>query len=348
MKIYQTAGDDAQLFAEKHIQFIRKGLVDEGLPEPYVSLDASRPWLIYWSLHALDLLDVQQLDDAELCFRAAQTILACQSPSFGGFGGGVHKEFPQISHLAPTYASLLSLAVLGSSNAWAQVDCINLKSWLMRLKCLDGPFRMHEPDGEVDVRAVYCAIVAGKLTDTWDDELERGVLNWLAQCQTWEGGFGGSPGAEAHGGYTFCALAAAVLLNNHNLTRDSFNIPRLIAWLTSQQVADVGGFRGRTHKLVDSCYSFWQGACFRLLHSLDPATNATALLNTSALQKYILTACQCTATGGLRDKPGKHPDFYHTCYALSGLTITLPDQPIDARFNLRAGKAERMIAFFEK
>lgn len=24
--------------------------------------------------------------------------------------------------------------------------------------------------------------------------------------------------------------------------------------------------------------------------------------------------------GGLRDKPGKLPDFYHTCYCLSGLS----------------------------
>lgn len=25
--------------------------------------------------------------------------------------------------------------------------------------------------------------------------------------------------------------------------------------------------------------------------------------------------------GGLRDKPGKRRDFYHTCYCLSGLTV---------------------------
>ena len=31
-----------------------------------------------------------------------------------------------------------------------------------------------------------------------------------------------------------------------------------------------GGFRGRTNKLVDGCYSFWQGGLFPLLHSLQP------------------------------------------------------------------------------
>jgi protein farnesyltransferase subunit beta len=32
------------------------------------------------------------------------------------------------------------------------------------------------------------------------------------RCQNWEGGIGGVPGMEAHGGYTFCGLAALVIL----------------------------------------------------------------------------------------------------------------------------------------
>ena len=31
-----------------------------------------------------------------------------------------------------------------------------------------------------------------------------------------------------------------------------------------------GGFAGRTHKLVDGCYTFWQGALFPLLQRLQP------------------------------------------------------------------------------
>ena len=26
--------------------------------------------------------------------------------------------------------------------------------------------------------------------------------------------------------------------------------------------------------------------------------------------------------GGLKDKPGKHRDFYHTCYSLSGFSLS--------------------------
>lgn len=35
----------------------------------------------------------------------------------------------------------------------------------------------------------------------------------MFRCQTYEGGFGGTPGSEAHGGYTFCAVAGLAILN---------------------------------------------------------------------------------------------------------------------------------------
>ena len=39
------------------------------------------------------------------------------------------------------------------------------------------------------------------------------------------------------------------------------------------------------------------------------------------LQKYLLMCCQ-DKEGGMKDKPRKHRDFYHTCYALSGLSVS--------------------------
>ena len=35
---------------------------------------------------------------------------------------------------------------------------------------------------------------------------------------------------------------------------------------------------------------------------------------------YVLLCGQDHEYGGLRDKPGKSSDYYHTCYALSGLS----------------------------
>jgi len=96
--------------------------------------------------------------------------------------------------------------------------------------------------------------------------------------------------------------------------------------------AELGGFKGRTNKLVDGCYSWWCGGAFAILEALRlteknieatviiDSLNAPAALgeeqhdewvdidessfNRKALQEYILLAGQHPA-GGLRDKPPK-------------------------------------------
>lgn len=44
-------------------------------------------------------------------------------------------------------------------------------------------------------------------------ELTYGVKEFILSCQTYEGGFGGYPCTEAHGGYTYCAVASLSILN---------------------------------------------------------------------------------------------------------------------------------------
>merc|ERR1712232_1045082 len=100
----------------------------------------------------------------------------------------------------------------------------------------------------------------------------------------------------------------------------------LLNWAVKRQMQLEGGFCGRTNKLVDSCYSFWQGALFPLLYEAfrqqgdraPPLPDRHAWFSPTPLQTYVLLACQ-HGTGGLRDKPGKSADFYHTCYAISGI-----------------------------
>lgn len=83
-------------------------------------------------------------------------------------------------------------------------------------------------------------------------------------AQTYEGGLGGEPGNEAHGGYTYCGLAALILAGRP----DVLDVPRLLHWAAQRQGWVEGGFNGRTNKLTDGCYSFWQGRLFPLLHML--------------------------------------------------------------------------------
>jgi protein farnesyltransferase subunit beta len=44
------------------------------------------------------------------------------------------------------------------------------------------------------------------------------------------------------------------------------------------------------------------------------------LWSRTALARYILSCCQGPHPGGLRDKPSKRPDAYHSCYNLAGLS----------------------------
>lgn len=83
-----------------------------------------------------------------------------------------------------------------------------------------------------------------------------------------------------------------------------------------------GGFQGRTNKLVDSCYSFWQASIFNMIALDKPSLytyDCELLYDQKALQAYILLACQANH-GGLIDKPGKKADLFHTNYASCGLS----------------------------
>lgn len=117
------------------------------------------------------------------------------------------------------------------------------------------------------------------------------------------GGFGGAPGLEAHGGYSFCGAAALALLG----TTSSVNLKALLRWSVNRQMRFEGGFQGRTNKLVDGCYSFWQGALVQVVQMLIEKNSCEdgytinideLLFHREALQEYILICCQ-KPNGGL-------------------------------------------------
>lgn len=148
-----------------------------------------------------------------------------------------------------------------------------------------------------------------------------GLGEWIARCQTYEGGIGGSPGNEAHGAYAFCALACLCIIGPPGEMHRYLDLDALVRWLADRHMGE-GGFAGRANKLVDACYSHWIGGCWPLVEAAigdqSPA-GAQALWDRQALVRYTL-ACSQTSEGGLRDKPGKLQDAYHTCYSLAGLS----------------------------
>ncbi|KAF8591586.1 terpenoid cyclases/Protein prenyltransferase [Ramaria rubella] len=358
-----------------HLNFLARALF-QGFPKPYTSQDASQPWFIFWLLQAFAVLGAGL--DAGNKQRAIDTILASQHPD-GGFGGGPH----QAPHLLPTYASVCALANVGRPGPGGGWDRINRKGMLaffLSLKQPDGSFRVAK-HAEVDIRGTYCLLATATLLNMLTPTLMHGIPAFVASCQTYEGGFAGAsqgrlisrripalslrlqlphrrpPLGEAHGGYTSCALCSWALLRpleregtNTNGEEVKINVKEALRWLAKMQGGpnDIGGFRGRTNKLVDGCYSWWVGGCFALFtggefvdavpnHEVEtPDRDLPPQLKRddvggewddveggfglrACLQEYILTAAQAPA-GGLRDNPGKHSDAYHTLYNLAGLS----------------------------
>ena len=70
---------------------------------------------MYWAVHALEILDAR-LTDAEAS-GIVDFLKHCQNPK-GGFGGGPG----QYSHLAPTYASVNALVIIGTKEAYDAID----------------------------------------------------------------------------------------------------------------------------------------------------------------------------------------------------------------------------------
>lgn len=283
------------------------------LPKSYETLDASRPWLVYWALHSLWMLD--DMPDSETLSHAVQFLSQCQHKQ-GGYGGGP----VQYPHLGTTYAAVNALSIIGTEEAYNSLDRNGLKRFLWSLRAVDGSFALHE-GGEQDIRGAYCAVSVAKLTNIYTEALFDKTAEWVVSCQTYEGGFAGCPGMEAHGGYAFCGIAVLTLLNRTQLC----DVDALLRWCVNRQMRLEGGFQGRTNKLVDGCYSFWQGAAFPIISAIlaqeDKSLMDTELFNQGALQEYIIICCQ-SKDGGLIDKPGKPRDVYHTCYTLSGLSVS--------------------------
>lgn len=226
----------------------------------YECLDSSRPWMTYWILNAAHLLNFRFPD--ELLNRTIDFLVKCSSPH-GGFGGGPG----QFAHLATTYAAVNALCIIGTTKAYDAIDKASLIQFLFMVRENEtGAFRMHV-DGEVDVRGAYCATAVAKLVNispAIECELFNRTVDWIVSCQTYEGGMGGVPYQEAHGGYTFCGIAALTLLGSTG----KCDLPRLMRWSVNKQMQFEGGFQGRTNKLVDGCYSFWTGAILPIVQAL--------------------------------------------------------------------------------
>ena len=343
---------EAKYYRLLHYNFAKKLM--SKLPGGYSSLDSGYPWLLYWVTNIISMCKDNYALNHNDKMQFVQILKELQHDD-GGFCGSPKGH----AHLISTYAAVMAIVNLGIPEAYDIIDINKMKNFLLKMKnnqfdinqepsytdkngvylitrdknnefisyhtAYPGTFQNHI-NGESDLRSTYCAMVVASVLNLINyDDLEnnpitKGVVNNIKNCQTFEGGLGPEPYCEAHGGYSYCGIATLVLLKKLNeIDTNSF-----VRWLVNRQMTKEGGFNGRTNKLVDSCYSFWQGSIFNLIYmGNDKFTYDMELLyDQLSLQAYILFACQNLQTGGLIDKPGKFPDLFHTNYATAGLSLS--------------------------
>lgn len=316
-QIYEDLGEksspgevyDQEIKTELHLSYVEHFL-DGPLPGPFFKLDSSQLWMIYWLVNAHVVLSGEDPLPSlkQLVSEKANALILDDGRS--GIAGGPNDT---LGHVASTYAVILLLVLVEDYKTLSRMK-ENLLEWLFTLKHENGSFAMHY-GGECDTRSTYCVLVVSSLLNMPTKKLWAKTREWVSSCQTYEGGFAGVPGTEAHGGYTFCAVASFFLLGRDE---SDFDKNSLLRWLADRQLGLEGGFSGRSNKLVDACYSFWVGASYVLLES---ESDFGSLYNRQALITYIKNCCQDVQRGGLKDKPSTNPDFYHTNYALCGLSM---------------------------
>ncbi|KAJ0288353.1 hypothetical protein CBS470a_004938 [Colletotrichum nupharicola] len=155
------------------------------------------------------------------------------------------------------------------------------------------------------------------------------------------GGFGGGHGQNSHLATTYAVVLALAIVGGED-AYEVIDRRAMWRWICSLKQRD-GGIQMTLGGEVD--VSHWVGGCWPLIDAvlkgaseLEEEETAAAdqqqkqqqsrttpaegsLYSREGLIRYILCCGQdCSKRGGLRDKPSKPSDAYHTCYVLSGLS----------------------------
>lgn len=219
-----------------------------------------------------------------------------------------------------TYCALATLVILGDD--LSRVDRKSIIAGIRHIQLPDGSFKPSVLGGERDMRLVYCAVAVSCLLNDWSGMDKDKCAKFIKKSLSYEGAFAQCPGAEAHGGSTYCALASLKLMSKLDDTLSSQEIDRLIRWCINRL---DGGFSGRPNKDQDTCYSFWIGACLVILDHFK-------YIEQKNLLDFILLAQE--ERGGLSKVPAFYSDPLHTYLGFAGLTFV--DQELSAarRINL--------------
>ncbi|KAI0498310.1 hypothetical protein KFK09_021551 [Dendrobium nobile] len=316
---------------ERHLAFLERML--ERLPEDYESQEINRLTIAYFVISSLALLDAldrvnkDQLVSWVLSFQLhPRNDSDLKNGQFYGFGGSAPASTfiddepasgNNCSHLASTYCALAILKVVGYSFSDSNFE-LTLVS-MRELQLPDGSFMPTHTGAEADLRFIYCAVAICFMLNNWTGMDKLKAREYILKCQSYDGGFGLVPGAESHGGATYCAVAALHLMGyietgiiSKSSQTLAIDMPLLVEWSLQRQSVD-GGFQGRANKPSDTCYAFWVGGVLKLLGGYQ-------FCNKEALRSFLLS-CQ-SKFGGFKKFPDIiYPDLYHSFYGFSALSL---------------------------
>ncbi|RUP50061.1 geranylgeranyl transferase type-1 subunit beta-like protein [Jimgerdemannia flammicorona] len=324
--------DRAQNFAsdfsfKKHVAYFKRSL--SMLPYNYTETDTSRMTLAFFCLSGLELLGVldEEISAADkqdyVDWIYAQQILPdTADPSLNelhcGFRGSswpgrpfepnaTHTTYQSYDsgNLANTYSALANLILLGDDLSRVNRDAI--VNTMRHLQQKDGSFVPTYGSMESDLRFVYAACIISYILNDWRGVDIPKAVDYIRRTQTYEFGIAQSPGEEAHGGSTFCGIAALALTGKF----DEGLVSRkdTIYWILSRQ---LDGFQGRSNKPSDTCYSFWLGGALEILDSFQ-------FVNSECNRGFLMTTQ--TMYGGFAKWPDCPPDLLHSYMGIASLSL---------------------------
>lgn len=209
------------------------------------------------------------------------------------------------AHVTMTMTGLLTLLILGDD--FRSVERKKIASSLRFFQKDNGAFLATPLSTENDLRFVYCACVIAFVLDDWSGIDRKLCEDFILSCRSYEFAFGQVPGAEAHGGSTFCAVAALHLLGVLDRLEHR---EQLIRWCLFRQNQ---GFNGRPNKPDDSCYSWWILATLKLL-STDSLVDRDS-------NEIFLHQTESKNYGGFSKWADLSPDPLHSYLSLASLSL---------------------------
>ncbi|KAH9703095.1 Geranylgeranyl transferase type-1 subunit beta [Citrus sinensis] len=285
-------GSSSQFNRQQHVAFLM--MMYESLPHHYQYQEINRITLAHFAISGLCLLGALDRVDKD---AVSDWVLSLQAHprEFYGFHGSrssqLHPDDNGVlmhngSNLASTYCALAILKAVGYN--FANIDSKSILTSMRNLQQHDGSFMPIHFGAEKDLRFVYCAAAICFLLEDWSGMDRERAKAYILNCQSYDGGFGLTPGSESHG-----------------------NVVLSIFLFVQRQAAD-GGFQGRANKPSDTCYAFWIGSVLRMLGGYN-------LIDKEALRGFLLT-CQ-SQYGGFGKCPGDLPDLYHSFYGYTAFSL---------------------------